>query len=199
MNIPKKLPHGGVAYGNAREAGELYPPEVFEKPEQILKKALELAKTSNNPEFAERVRFLQNGLKHGKLSVEFSRFMLKNKFTDARKKLNELIKFRRKHEKDFIADYTAAQFAEIKGYPRLKDFMRGKFKYCSDPHLKRKEFKRSSVAELSGLRPGKWSLTLPKNKKNGYVVFKYDAGASNTFVDAELTINSRATRINNYS
>ena len=197
IEYTKKLPHGGVAYGNAREAGELYPPEVFEKPEQILKKALELAKTSNNPEFAERVRFLQNGLKHGKLSVEFSRFMLKNKFTDARKKLNELIKFRRKHEKDFIADYTAAQFAEIKGYPRLKDFMRGKFKYCSDPHLKRKEFKRSSVAELSGLRPGKWSLTLPKNKKNGYVVFKYDAGASNTFVDAELTINSRATRINN--
>lgn len=197
IEYTKKLPHGGVTYGNAKGAGKLYLPEVFEKPELILKKALKLAKTSNDPEFAERVRFLQNGLKHGKISVDLSRFMLKNKFTAARKKLNELIEFRRKHEKDFIADYIAAQFAEIKGYPRLKDFMCGKFKYCFDPHFRYKKFKRSSVAELSGLRPGKWSLTLPKNKKNGYVVFKYDAGNNNTFVDAELTIDSRAKKINN--
>jgi hypothetical protein len=40
-------------------------------------------------------------------------------------------------------------------------------------------------------------LTLPKNKKTGYVVFKYDAGANNSFVDAELTIDSRAKKINN--
>ena len=197
VEYTKKLPHGGVTFGNARSAGELYSPEVFEKPEVILEKAFKLAKTSNNPEFAERVRFLQDGLKHGKMSVEFSRLMLKNKFTAARKKLNELIEFRRKHEKDFIADYIAAQFAEMKGYPNLKDFMNGKFKSCSDPYLTKKKFRWSSVAKISGLRPGKWALTLPANKKSGYVVFKYDAGKNNYFVDAELTVESRAKKITN--
>jgi len=197
IEYTKKLPHGGVDFGNAREAGELYPLEVFEKPEQILEKALELAKKSTLPEFAERVRFLQNGLKHGKISTEFSHLFVKNKFTVAREKLDELIEFRRKHESDFISDYTAAQYAEMKGYKNLANFMIGKFKYFSDPHLKYSQFKKSSVAELSGMFPSRWSLALPKNKKTGYVVFKYEAGTNNSFVDAELNIFSKASRIKN--
>ncbi|MBN2640012.1 MAG: DUF4838 domain-containing protein [Victivallales bacterium] len=193
----KKLPRGGVTYGNAREAGELYPPEVFEKPEQILAEALKLTQVSNNSEFAERVRFLQNGLEHAKISVDFSRLFVQNNFMAARKKLDELIEFRRKHEKDFIADYIAAQFAEMRGYKGLKGFMQGKNKYFSDPHLKYGKFEEKSVTELRGMRPNRWSLALPKNNKTGYVVFKYDAGTNNHFVDAELTIDSRATKINN--
>ncbi|MDD2478526.1 MAG: hypothetical protein PHS31_01390, partial [Victivallaceae bacterium] len=197
VEYTQKLYGGGVPYGDASKAAEYYSPEIFAEPEKILGEALELAKTSNNPEFGERVHFLQNGLRHGKLSVEFSRLFVANKFTPARKKLNELIEFRRKHEKDFICDYTATQFAEMRGYRGLKDFMRGEFKHFSDPYLLRSKFEKSSVAELSGMYPSRWSLALPKNKKTGYVVFKYDAGINNSFVNAELDISSRVGKINN--
>lgn len=193
----EKLPHGGVEYGNAQQAADYYPLEVFDEPGKILEKALEEAKKSKKAEFAERVRFLRNGLKHARICVEFSRLFQKNQFSAARGKLKELIDFRRAHEKEFIADYPAALFAEKGGYQGLEDFMQGRFRYFSDPRLRIGEFKYSAVKEIKGLRPGKWGLTLPGKAAGGYVVYLYNAGKDNSFVSADLSIFARAKDISN--
>lgn len=197
IEYTRKLPHGGVEYRNAQQAAEFYPPEVFSEPEKILSRALNKAVESPRPEFAERVRFLRNGLKHGKLAAEFSLLFQRNEFSAASRKLDELIVFRRAHENDFIADYCAAQMAEEGGYKGLSDFMQGKFKNFSDPPLVYGKFQKDSVEKLEGLRPGKWGLTLPKKVPGGSVVFKYDAGTGNQFAEADLSIETRADRIGN--
>ena len=193
----RKLSHGGVTYGNASEAAEKYPPEVFAEPEKILADALAAAKKSPNPEFAARVAFLRDGLKHGRLCAEFSGLYAQNKFTEARSKLDEVIAFRRLHEKDFICDYNAALFSENRGYKGLADFLRGEFRYFSNPPLAYGKFKKDSVESIRGIRAGKWGLTLPKKAAEGEVVFRYDAGENNSFVNADLEVFARAGKLTN--
>ena len=67
----------------------------------------------------------------------------------------------------------------------------------SDPELTFKKYKRTSDIDMQVLRPGKWGLTLPKKYKDGWALFKYDAGENNTFTSATLTFfASRAKNAN---
>ncbi|MDP6359517.1 MAG: DUF4838 domain-containing protein, partial [Planctomycetota bacterium] len=52
-----------------------YPPEVYPPAEAILKKALAAASKGPRAEFAERVKFLQAGLKHAQLSTRICQFL----------------------------------------------------------------------------------------------------------------------------
>ena len=195
INYTKKLSQGGVTYANALGAVDMYPPKVFIRGDKLLNNALIKAKNSNNPEFAQRVEFLQNGLKHGKLATEFAHLYKKQDFEKARKVLLELIKFRRAHEKDFIADYVASAFTETRTYKDLTNFIKGKFMNFSDPgfqatNKRGRKFKKKYVYEIKNLRPGLWGLVLSEKHKNGFVIFKYETKNENCFTEAYLKPNA---------
>jgi len=195
----EKIPPGtgGVDFLHASEAVKLYPLTVFEEPERILSEALLLAEQSPDKRHAERVKFIQHGLQHAKLCTEFSAFFTGNKFTQAREKLHEILSFRRAHEKEFFCDLTGTMLTERDGYRNLGDFMRGRYRYFSDPALTARDFKRDSVQEIKGLKPGKYGLVLPENEREGNVVFEYKAGEDNAFVSAELTFFAKKGKITN--
>jgi len=121
-----KALHGGTDYGNCSKAREQYPSEVFPPADALLGKALKLAQTSKLPEFSARVRFLQDGLKHAELAANFVGLYEAQRFAKARQALLDLVAFRRAHETDFIADYTASARTECRTYPAIGDMLDGK-------------------------------------------------------------------------
>ncbi|MBT7299763.1 MAG: DUF4838 domain-containing protein [Victivallales bacterium] len=121
-----KALHGGTDYGNCSKARKQYPPEAFAPAEALLGQALKLAQTSDLPEFAARVRFLQDGLKHAELAADFVGLYEAQEFAEARQALLDLVAFRRSHETDFIADYTASARTECSTYRNLGDLLDGK-------------------------------------------------------------------------
>jgi hypothetical protein len=193
----KKISGGGVGYGNANEAAEKYSIEQFTAPGKILDEALKAAAKSKDKNHLERVKFIRLGWQHAKMCVEFSHLYKNNKFTEARKKLNEIIAFRRKYEDTFFCDLAAAYSAEVRGYKGLKDFMTGKFRNFHAPKFQWKNFKRSECHEIKGFKPSTWSLALPEKVNSGHIVFKYDAGMDNSFVEAELNILARNLNVTN--
>ena len=83
--------------------------------------AMALAAQDPRPEFAERVRFLQAGLEHARLSARFIGMLDPGgalpthdaeRFQAARSALEELIRFRRANEHLYIAEYIAASVVE---------------------------------------------------------------------------------------
>ena len=193
----KKLSGGGVGFGNANQAADKYTVEQFAESGKILDQAVKLAAKSKDKKHLERVKFIQLGWQHAKMCVEFSHLYKNNKFTEARKKINEIIAFRRKYEDTFFCDLAAAYSAEVRGYKGLKDFMTGKFRNFHDPKLQWKTFKRSECHEFKGFRPSTWSLALPPKVKTGHVTYKYDAGKNNSFVEAELNVFARNAKVDN--
>lgn len=199
IEYSRKIPDGGL-FRKSHLAAKYYPPAVFQVPEQILAQALLKAEKSGEKDFAERVRFLQNGLAHGKMSVEFCSLYAQNKFSAALEKMNQIITFRRKHENSFFVDLEDIKDAESRAYPNLRNLIRGKVSYFSDPPLhgnNGSKFKRELVHEMAGLRAVKSSLILPKNRQSGYVVFRYDAGKDNCFLEAVLSITAWSQKISN--
>ena len=193
----KKISGGGVGFGNANQAAEKYTVEQFAESGKILDEAIKVAAQSKDKKHLERVKFIQLGWLHGRMCVEFSHLYKDNKFNEARAKLNEIIKFRRKHEHTFFCDLAAAASAEKRGYKNLKDFMQGKFRFQHNPALSTKKFKKKECHAFSNLKPSKWGLSLPGNKESGFVIYKYNAGKNNAFVEANLSLRARNTRINN--
>ena len=195
----KKVRGGGVGFMAAQTAADYYTAETFDVPEKILAEALKAAEKSDDKLHAERVRFIQLGLRHAKLCVEFSHLFRANKFLDARKKLNEIIAFRRSYGKTGFISFTGVAATEGRGYPTLPGFIKGEFRHYKDPKLTKKGFKADSVHRISkGMRPSKWSLSLHKGYAEGDVVFKYDAGKNNSFVDAIISVNARPSKLDNY-
>lgn len=101
------------------EAQKAYPAEVFEPAETILNKALAEAKMSNLPEFAKRIEFLQVGLQHTKLTVKVAtvfngnRDIPADRIEEAKDALDELVQFRKQHEKMYFSDlYHVTSFWE---------------------------------------------------------------------------------------
>lgn len=92
------------------EAWKAYPAEVFEPAETILKQALTEAQTSRNPEFSERVKFLQVGLQHAFLTLKVASIYNGNRdipaenLDEASKALGELVQFRKEHERMYFSD-----------------------------------------------------------------------------------------------
>ena len=121
-------PHGSL-YSPIR-ANAAYPPAVFAKPEAMLKAALKTVANHSLPEFAERVKFLQAGLEHARLSAKFMGTLDMGKvptdregFLKAQQALKELVAYRRAKEHLFISDYIdAAAYRErgnVKGIDSL--------------------------------------------------------------------------------
>ena len=91
----------GSLYSPIR-ANAAYPPAVFAKPEAMLKAALKTVANHSLPEFAERVKFLQAGLEHARLSAKFMGTLDMGKvptdregFLKAQQALKELVAYRR--------------------------------------------------------------------------------------------------------
>ena len=194
----KKITGGGVGFGNANEAADKYSVGQFAESGKILEEAIKIAAKSPDKNHLERVKFIQLGWLHAKMCVEFSHLYKNNRFTEARKKINEIIAFRRKHEDTFFCDLARAHGAEVRGYKGLKDFMEGKFRNFHAPKFPKKYFKRSECLELKGFVPSTWSLALKPGTKSGHITYKYDAGKENSFNEAELTITARNLKVSNH-
>jgi len=105
-----------------------YPQSVYPPAEALLEKAMQAVRNDPNPEYAARVRFLQDGLVHARLSAEIWRdldYDLSDRngawgavSTDPQKRakteraLRELIAFRHAHQRPYLADYIAAAYRE---------------------------------------------------------------------------------------
>jgi hypothetical protein len=92
------------------EAHEAFPLPVFAPATAILAQAMEEARTGSRPEFAERVKFLQVGLEHARLTVKLAAIQNGNKnapkdrLDEARKTLRKLVQFRKDHQHLFFSD-----------------------------------------------------------------------------------------------
>ena len=116
----------------------LYPPKVYPPAEAILKKALAAARKHPLPEFADRVKFLQAGLKHAQLSTRICGLLQYDlpgtttprppadpeKRKQAMQAIQELSEFRRAPENLFVADYISATKMEQWTHPRLRPLLR---------------------------------------------------------------------------
>jgi hypothetical protein len=103
-----------------------YPPEVYRPAEAILAKALAAAGKDPLPEFAERVEFLQAGLKHALLSTRLQEFLDfespgsevgsaptdPDKLKQARQAMQELVQFRHDPRNLFVSDYISNAMVE---------------------------------------------------------------------------------------
>jgi hypothetical protein len=103
-----------------------YPPNVYRPAETILAQALEAARTDPLPEFAQRVEFLQAGLKHALLSTGLQEFLDfaspgaergsapadPAKLKRARQAMRELIRFRHNPRNQFVSDYISNAMVE---------------------------------------------------------------------------------------
>ena len=105
-------------------AHEAFPPECFEPAEALLSESMEAARKSPSPEYAQRVRFLQTGLEHARLTTKLTAVFAGNRrvpeerIADARQALTELVRFRKTHEETFFSDLCwVTNFWER---PRLK-------------------------------------------------------------------------------
>ena len=116
----------GRDYIDCSKSHELFPPEVFAWGKSLLSEAMKQAETSELPEFAARVKFLQDGLTHAELAAIFVGFYEAQKFAKARQALLNLQSFRRAHEQHFIADYSASARTENRTYKDLDDLLEGK-------------------------------------------------------------------------
>ncbi len=94
-------------------AHEAFPPACFEPAEHLLDLAAAATKTAAQPEFAERVKFLRDGLHHARLASTVAACFAgvraipapSERFEKAVNATRALIAFRRTHEEPYISDY----------------------------------------------------------------------------------------------
>jgi len=151
-----------------RAAGSVvaFPERVYPPAEKTLDRALAAARKDPLPEYAERVRFLQDGLEHAKLSARIWRFLKidsygtasppddAEKLAKARQAMRALIEFRRAHQDPYVADYVAA-FADEKGILNIKALLPG-----SEDILAREAAFQSRWPDRAVRSPGESKLRL---------------------------------------
>jgi hypothetical protein len=117
-----------------------YPPQVYRPAEAILAKALETARKDPLPEFAQRVEFLQAGLKHSLLSTRLQEFLDfespaaergsaptdPTKLKQARQAMRELIQFRQDPRNLFVSDYISNAMVEKNQIVYIEALFEGK-------------------------------------------------------------------------
>ena len=103
-------------------ADELYPPEVFPPARAILKRALEAAKAGPDPAFADRVRFLQQGLTHAEQCVATAAVVNDpvKSMVEKRAAVAELVRVRRSLEHTNIANMDRAAIIETDSWEKLQ-------------------------------------------------------------------------------
>jgi hypothetical protein len=91
-----------------RCAHEAFPPACFEPARAKLAEAMDAARQTASPEYAERVRFLQIGLEHACLTVRLAAALdgqvPDQRQAEARQALAELVRFRKTHQRTFFSD-----------------------------------------------------------------------------------------------
>ena len=91
-------------------AHKAFPPKCFEPAEAMLAEAMDAARESPYPEYAKRVEFLRIGLEHARLTVKLaavfngSRRVPAERAADARRALEELVRFRKANQDTFFSD-----------------------------------------------------------------------------------------------
>lgn len=101
------------------KAHEVFPPASFAPAQALLEKAHQAARRDPNPEYAQRVEFLQVGLTHAELCVKLAAAFNGERqvqrsspqFAQVHNALRELVQFRKKHEHLFFFDlaYNASK------------------------------------------------------------------------------------------
>lgn len=101
----------GWRYSNyVRRAHVAFPTECFEPAEEILTQALAQTSKHSLSEFAERVKFIQIGLKHARLArnltavYDGNEVVPTDRFEEAKEALRELVNFRKEHEHTYFSD-----------------------------------------------------------------------------------------------
>ena len=94
-----------------RKAHEAFPPGCFEPAEGLLERAMTEARAPGAlPEFADRVRFIQVGLEHARLTTKLTAQFDGNEtvpeanLAEARSALRALVAFRKEHQHLFFSD-----------------------------------------------------------------------------------------------
>ncbi len=103
-------------------ADELYPAEVFPPAQAILARALEAARTSPDQAYADRVRFLQQGLVHAERCAATAAVVNDPKVSMVEKKaaIAELVRVRRSLEHTNIANMDRAAIIETDSWKSLR-------------------------------------------------------------------------------
>ncbi|WP_145928969.1 DUF4838 domain-containing protein [Termitidicoccus mucosus] len=95
-------------------AHRVHPPECFAPAEAILARAAQAA--AGDPEAAARVEFLRAGLSHSRLCARISELLTtadpRSTLARGRTALDELIAFRRAHEREWIANFNHCAWEE---------------------------------------------------------------------------------------
>jgi hypothetical protein len=101
------------------QAHEAFPLKVFAPATAILEQALEEARTSPQPEFEERVKFLQVGIEHARLTVKLAAIYNGNqnvpedRLDEAKEALRKLVQFRKDNQHLYFSDlYHVTSFWE---------------------------------------------------------------------------------------
>ncbi len=104
-------PHPWMRYRSyPLHAHRAFPLEVFAPAAALLDEARTKARKDPLPEYAQRVEFLQTGLKHAQLTVRLaslfggSRNVMPAQQDEARKALADLVRFRKEHEQLYFSD-----------------------------------------------------------------------------------------------
>lgn len=101
----------GRRYANyTARAHDVFPPESFQPAETLLDQALAETGDLDDPQFAERVRFVQLGLQHAQLAARLAavydgeKVLPQNRVEKGRAALQALVAFRKAHEMTFFSD-----------------------------------------------------------------------------------------------
>ena len=192
----KTVPGGGIHHGNISQAAAFYPDKVFADAVKFLDSAAAKVKNSRK-DYIDRVNFIRLGCDHARLCVKLNKLYLTNKFTEARKVLDEIIAFRQKYNHTYFVNLNIAGGAERKAYRGLAKFIKGEFQYSEVSAVNKKGFKRNEWVKVSGLRPSKWGISLAKGSNSGVMIKEYSAGVNNHFITAKLDLRAYARKVNN--
>ena len=94
----------------ARKAHVAFPVECFKPAEKILEQALAETRNNPNPEFSERVSFIQIGLEHARLTrnlmaiYDGAEDVPEDRIEEAKEALGKLVRFRKAHERTYFSD-----------------------------------------------------------------------------------------------
>ncbi|MFH1738232.1 MAG: hypothetical protein ABIH23_04440, partial [bacterium] len=105
--------------------GELYPPEVFPPASALLDRAEALAQSDTNPEFAARVAFHREGLRHAILCSETAHTMNRPEASPSERAaaLKRLGEYRRSVEHIGIANLDRAATIEVDSWKDVGGLM----------------------------------------------------------------------------
>lgn len=93
-----------------QKAHKAFPLKVLDQASRMLELAMQTARKDSLTEYAERVKFLQTGLEHARLTVHLAaifdgnRDVLKDRLEEAQKALKDLIQFRKDNQNSYFSD-----------------------------------------------------------------------------------------------